>query len=454
MMSSLDTLVKGSVPEDMEIMKRTCQDDENRKLILKKEIYPYEYMNGFNRFAETTLPPQEEFFSKLSGKGITDEEYDHAQKVWTEFGCKTLGDYHDLYVQTDVVLLADVFENFRKVCMGKYGLDPAHYYTAPGLSWDALLKKTGIELELLIDLDMHLFIEKGMQGGISMASKRYVKANNPRAANYDPSKPNKYSPYLDANNLCDWAMSLPLPKGGFTWKRVMPTKEQIMKLKENSRIGWILEVDLGYPEELHESHNSYPLAPEKKAIGVEQMSGNQKIMMEDLGLDFSKSEKLVLTLEDKSQYVVLYRNLQLYLKQGMHLKKVHRVLEFDQERWMEPYIRMNTEFRKEAKSNFETNFYKLMNNSVFGKTMENLRNRVDVKIVRSWETDKICRLVASPSYARHEIFENDMGGIHMYKTQLYLDKPNLENSKILMYDFFYNLIKARYGGKCETKSQS
>jgi len=234
----------------------------------------------------------------------------------------------------------------------------------------------------------------------------------------------------------------------------MPTKEQIMKLKENSRIGWILEVDLEYPEELHESHNSYPLAPEKKAIGVEQMSGNQKIMMEDLGLDFSKSEKLVLTLEDKSQYVVLYRNLQLYLKQGMHLKKVHRVLEFDQERWMEPYIRMNTEFRKEAKSNFETNFYKLMNNSVFGKTMENLRNRVDVKIVRSWETDKICRLVASPSYARHEIFENDMGGIHMYKTQLYLDKPNLENSKILMYDFFYNLIKARYGGKCETKSQS
>jgi len=235
----------------------------------------------------------------------------------------------------------------------------------------------------------------------------------------------------------------------------MPTEEQIMKLKENAWIGWILEVDLEYPEELHDAHNSYPPAPEKKAIGVEQMLGYQKKMVKDLRLDFPKSEKLVLTLEDKERYVVHYHNLQLYLKKGMRLKKVHRVLEFDQEPWTERYIRMNTEFRKEAKSDFETNFYKLMNNSVFGKTMENLRNHVDVKIVQSWKTDKIRKLVDSPSYASHEIFGNHMGGIHMYKTRLYLDKPIytgmtiLENSKILMYDFFYNQMKARYGEKWE-----
>jgi len=141
------------------------------------------------------------------------------------------------------------------------------------------------------------------------------------------------------------------------------------------------------------------------------------------------------------------KNLQFYLSQGMHLKKVHRVIKFNQELWMEPYIQMNTEFRKEVKSKFETNFYKLMNNLVFDKTMENLRNRIDVKIIRSWDSDKIRHLVASHSYARHEIFANELAGIHMHKTRLLLDKPIytsmtiLENSKILMYDFS-NQMKA------------
>ena len=159
--------------------------------------------------------------------------------------------------------------------------------------------------------------------------------------------------------------------------------------------------------------------------------------------------------EDKEKYVTHYSNLQFYLRQGMRLKKVHRVIEFDQEPWMEPYIRMNTEFRKQAKSDFETDFYKLMNNSVFGKTMENLRNRVYVKIVRDWETDKIRKLLSSPSFDRFTVFGNDMAGIYMRKTKLVLNKPVytgmtiLENSKILMYEFFYNHMKARYGHKCE-----
>ena len=163
----------------------------------------------------------------------------------------------------------------------------------------------------------------------------------------------------------------------------------------------------------------------------------------------------MLTLEDKNNYIVHYKNLQFYLSQGMHLKKVHRVIEFDQEPWMEPYIRMNTEFRKQAKSDFETDFYKLMNNSVFGKTMENLRNRVDVKIVRAWEENKIRKLVSDPSYDRFTLFSNDMAGIHMHKRRLVLNKPVytgmtiLENSKILMYDFYYNHLKARYGPRCD-----
>ena len=438
-----------------EELKITSTISNGSDLLYKKAIYPYEYMDSFEKFSETSLPKKEDFYSKLNDEHITEDEYAHAKEVWKTFDCKTLGDYHDLYVKTDVALLADVFENFRKLCLRQYGLDPAHYFTSPGLSWDALLKKTGVELELLTDHEMHLFVERGIRGGISMVSKRHAKANNPLVTDYDESKPNSYIMYLDANNLYGWAMSKPLPKSGFKWKRVMPTEEEILNKKENAKKGWILEVDLEYPAELHKEHNSYPLAPEKKVVKKENMSDYQKNLIKELDLKIPNSNKLLLTLEDKKDYVVHYENLKFYLKQGMKLKRVKRALEFEQECWMEPYIRMNTEFRKEAKNNFEKNFYKLMNNSVFGKTMENLRNRVDIKIVRSTEKDKIRKLVASPLYARHVIFTNDLVGIDMHKSRLLLNKPVytgmtiLDKSKILMYDFFYNHLKKQYGEKCE-----
>ena len=267
-----------------------------------------------------------------------------------------------------------------------------------------------------------------------MASKRYAKANNPLVDGYDPSKEIMY---LDANNLYGWAMSKPLPKSNFKWKRVMPTEEEIFNKKENGKTGWILQVDLEYPRELHEEHDSFPLASEKKISKKEWMSPYQRRLIKDLDLNPPDSKKLLLTLQDKNNYFVHYRNLQFYLKQGMKLKRLHKVLEFDQECWMEPYIRMNTKLRKNAKSDFEKNFYKLMNNSVFAKTMENLWNRVD----------KVRKLMANLLCSRHVLFSNDLAGVDKRKTKLVLNKPVftgmtiLDNSKILMYDFFYNHLK-------------
>ena len=171
-----------------------------RTILLRKGIYPYEYMDGWSRFNEESLLPKEAFYSKLTGKGITDGDYAHGKSVWEAFGCTSLGDYHDLYLRTDVLLLADVFENFRKLCLGRYKQYPAHYFSSPGLSWDALLKPTGVEVELLTDIDMHLFIEKGLRGGISIASRCFAKANNPNVPDYDPGKPQSWIQYYDANN--------------------------------------------------------------------------------------------------------------------------------------------------------------------------------------------------------------------------------------------------------------
>ena len=176
---------------------------------MRKDVYPYEYMDTWDRFTEPKLPPKEAFYSKLSDAHNSDEDYTHAQKVGATFGCKTLEDYSDLYCRTDILLLADVFEMFRKMCLHQYGLEP---------SWDALLKKTGVELKLLTDYDQHLFIEKGMRGGISMVSKRHAQANYPQVDGYDPGKPSSHIRYIDANNLYGWAMSQPLPTGAFGWE--------------------------------------------------------------------------------------------------------------------------------------------------------------------------------------------------------------------------------------------
>ena len=158
----------------------------------QKGIYPYDYMDSVERFNDQQRPSKDEFYSILTDEGIRDEQYTHAQNVWDIFKLRNMGEYHDLYLTSDILLLADIFENFRKTCLQYYKVDPAHYFTSPGLSWDAMLKMTGIKLELMTDVDMFQFIEKGMLGGISYISHRYGKANNKYMKDYDSSGPSKF----------------------------------------------------------------------------------------------------------------------------------------------------------------------------------------------------------------------------------------------------------------------
>ena len=350
MAASLDSLVKNLPKESFKNLTEFYQGDE-LNLLLRKGVFPYDWFDNFNKLSNTELPPKESFHSILNDSDISEEDYKHAQNVWEIFDMKSMRDYHDLYLKSDVLLLSDVFENFRDVCQDNYHLDSAFYYTAPGLAWDACLKITKVRLELLTDYDILMMVEKGIRGGVSMISTRYGKANNPYMKEYDPDQPTKYISYLDANNLYGWAMCKPLPTDCF---RFMCKEE----LKNWESQPCILEVDLEYPEHLHDLHNDYPLAPERVKV--------------------NDVEKLIPNLNDKTKYVIHHETLKLYLSLGLKLTKIHRGITFTECAWLKPYIDLNTDLRAKATNDFEKDFFKLMNNSVFGKTMENIRNRVDI----------------------------------------------------------------------------
>ena len=207
------------------------------------------------------------FNSNLNMEDISDIDYRHANNMFKVFKLENLGDYHDLYVQSDTLLLADVFNNFRDMCIKEYELDPAHFLSLPGLAWQACLKKTNIELELLTDYDMLLMVEEGIRGGICHSIHRYAKANNKYMKNYNINEESSYIQYLDANNLYGWAMSKKLPVNGFKWLDNDKINEEFIKnYNENDKKGYILKVDVKYPKRLHDLRSGLPFLPERMEI--------------------------------------------------------------------------------------------------------------------------------------------------------------------------------------------
>ena len=439
MSSSLDSLVNNLAKGGHEFWGFEKRSLKQKELLIRKGVYPYEYMDSWDKFEEKRLPSKDEFYSKLNMSGISEKNHQHACKVWNEFGLKNMGDYHDLYLETDVLLLANVFESFRKVCLHNYGLDPGHLYTAPGLAWKACLKKTGVNLELLKDPDMLLMFECGIRGGITQSVHKWANANNPyMSCEYDPLQPTNYLQYLDANNLYGWAMSQPLPTGEFKWVDIENLKGGARELKRtidlmvrnsNSRgVGYVLEVDVKYPRELHNLHNDLPFMCEKIRVnGV---------------------EKLVLNLHDKKKHMIHVKALKQALDHGLVLERIHRVIQFKQSAWMKEYIDFNTRLRMVAKNNFKKDFYKLMNNLVFGKTMENIRKHRDIKLVNNKED--YLKQVMKPNFKGGVLMGADLMSCEIGEVKVKMNKPVylgqaiLDLSKTIMYEFHYDYMKRKY----------
>ena len=463
-------------------------DINHRQMLLRKGVYPYEWVKDWECFNKKHLPPLNDFRSSLRGnEAISHADYNHAQRVWTEFQMKTFGEYHDLYLRSDVVLLADVFEAFRKMCMDEHGIDPAHCLSAPNLSWHCMLKYTGVSLELLTDPDMYEMIQGGLRGGMCFVSKRYAKAQNPYT---DPTRSiddptNTWIVYLDANNLYGAAMSMKLPHANFEWLPDYEVKTMFLKwvVDVNAKVelgdrtghlafdeeklkawldkqnkeqdkGYILEVDFEYPDEIHDLMSDYPVGVERRCVNEDELSQMQLNLAAANGLTKCSTKdmpKLLGTLHPKQNYVVHYMNLKLFVQLGVRVTQVHRILSFTQTNWLAPYIDMNTRKRQASKNSFVKKLVKLLNNSIYGKCVENVLKRRSIYLCNTRRKAK--RKCDDPLLKSIRIFSENLVAVEMQKPTVLISKPTavgfsvLELSKYIMFDFHYNVMKKRYGDR-------
>ncbi|CAH1106760.1 unnamed protein product [Psylliodes chrysocephalus] len=438
MASSLDKL--SSYLEEFPNLKSQFQELPEKKfnLLTKKGVMPYDYFDSFDRFSETCLPPIDSFYNMLEDKPCPSRMYLRSNHVWNQFACKNLGEYVDLYLKTDIMLLADVFERFRTSCRKTYNLEPAKYFTLPGFTFDAMLKHTNQEIELLTDIDMFLFVEKGIRGGLSqVCSKRRSHANNRYMPSYDTSKTDSYLMYFDINNQYGYAMSQPLPYAGFEWA---DTNIDVTTIPDDAAEGYMLEVDLEYPEHLHDHHKDIPFCAEH----INPKTSKPPKTCKEL-------TKLMATLHSKTKYVIHYRTLKQALAHGLRLTEIHRVLKFKQSPWLKSHIDLNTELRKKATNEFEKNLFKLMNNAVFGKTLESVRKRLSVKLLNKWEGRYGAEFfISKPEFKNCVIFNENLVAVELRKLEIYLNKPIyigqaiLDLAKTTTYDFHYDYITSKF----------
>ncbi len=417
-----------------------------------KGIYPYSYVTDRSKFDDTQLPPIENFHDTLHDEPLSSEDYQRAHQIWNFYNIQNMRQYHDHYLLSDVLLLTDVFENFRQNIMQKHNLDCLYYPTLPSLAWSVALKYTGIELDLITDEEQYLMIENSIRGGLSTISNRYSKANNPLLEDFDPEQPTTYITYLDANNLYGQAQSEPLPVGDFRFldrDEIIYLQREIMNISEDSPEDYIIDCDLTYPEHLHDLHSDYPLAPEHLTVTREMLSPFTRNLA---GRRWRPTEKLVPNLYDKSHYVTHYRNLQFYIKHGLVLTKIHRVLSFTQYRWLKKWIDFCTAERQNAQSEFDSDLAKLQINATFGKTMEQVRNRVNIRLIA--DPNKLRKAVSKPSYRQAQIINSDLVMVRAAAQKILLNKPIavgfciLELSKVTMYKFYYDYMKPKYQDRC------
>lgn len=441
--------------DNFKILHHYIREQSKSKLFLRKGVFPYSFMDSPNKLLLDRLPEKESFFNDLTNQPISQEDYDFAGKVWQEFDCTCMREYMEIYLLSDVLLLADVFENFRSNCLRDYDLDPVHYFSSAHYTFDAFMRKCGSKLDYIRDVDHYLFLRNAVRGGVSMISHRYSEANNSRMRNFDSSRESKFIIYVDANNLYGWAMRQPMPTGNLRWLQQHELiLEHILSIPADSDWGCFAEVDLEYPEHLHDAHSDLPLAPEHRKVKRGELSAYATEVAEKFNINTnSYGEKLLTTFFPKKRYIVHYRVLQFYVDHGLVVKKLHRALAFSQAAIMKDYIDLNTDRRSKSQNTFDSNFYKLLTNSLFGKSIERVDKKSLMKLVSSFET--YTKTAAKPNFQSAKIINRKLSLLSLKYPAIKLSKPSyigpaiLDLAKLHLYRFHYDVVKEKYGKRAK-----
>ena len=464
--NSLSDLADSNKLNDFPMLRQYVKNSEEKlQLLSRKGVMCYEFLDCEKKLALTELPSKDDFFDSLTNQAITDEQYDHALKVWDVMNCKTLKDYLLVYLASDVLILTDIFQAFRSITMKNFTLDPTKFMSMPHLSFHAMLRFTGVKLDLMVCPDMVNFITGSIRGGVSSIVNKYAKANFPGLPDYNPEQPISEIAYFDCTSMYAFALSRYLPLKNFHF---LPNKEvqnfDVTTISTTGQYGYILEVDIKYGSHLHDQDNELPLLPDRLAIPPSLWSNYMHELAIDTGMEVRMgTPKLIPHLGPRKHYVVHYLHLQFCVSHGLEIERIHRILAFEQARWMKPWVDNNAHNRKMSKSKLERDCHKFSTNSIYGKCLENPHNRVNLQLVTN--SKAFHKLSRKPNFNGLTIYNSRLAGIEMKKPRVMLNKPFavgftvLELSKLHLYKFHYDYVKKLYGNDskllfCDTDSVS
>ena len=439
---SLDKLVKNLDEDDFKILKIEFPD--KCQYLNKKLAYPYEYFNNIKGFKKSVDNlKKEDFFSKVKNDYPDNEEIERTEEIIEIFNIKDGEQLTKLYCKCDVILLADVFEKFVKVSTEEYKINPLYCVSLPGYTYQCALKYTDIKLQTLQDKDLILLIENNIRGGISsVMGDRNVKSDE-----------NNKITYVDATNLYGHSMSQMLPYDEIEMWHGHPDKywkwlDEILNTPDDSEIGYFLEVDLKYPDDIKQKSKYFPFCPENKKINPNKYNEYMKSMKPE---NYTKSKKLICDWTDKKKYLIHYRILKFYVRHGMIVEKIHEIISFKQSRWLEKYISFNTQKRNKDKNDLEKDFFKLLNNAAFGKFLENVRNRLGLELIKKGDIKKIIKHQSKLTFNGIQKAYENYDNYTFKKNEVVMDKAIyvgfaiLELSKLHMYETYYDTLQPYSG---------